>query len=511
MARGFRGFRREPSSGKKMCDVLYWVDVNVGYHESVKVGDSVLNPTTFTPTKSGYTFLGWKDSGIASADVFTDKTAEGTSMILYAVFIKTITVTYRNHTVTSTATGTQYYNNSDTLNPSFTLTQTPISAWIARGWTTSASGGASAITYANGATFTRSSNITLYGCYYRTVTVSYNGNGATSGSTAASTGTAYYHSASGGTNAAISIRANGFVRTNYGFVRWRLNSTSGTAYSAGSTYTSVSDATMYAEWIYTAAYTFNYTGGMQSFTALAGVTYQIQVYGAQGGTPVSNKPGGYGGYSIGYRRPTSNETWYIGVGGQGSSYSGGGGGGGWNGGGSVSHSSGNTKASSGGGGCSHIALAQSTVLSGTNAGNVIIVAGGGGGNVDTWSGIIPTAGSGGGTNGGSGNGIDISGSLEGYLSGTGGTQSSAGTASATSAGAGGYGYGGSSSDGSEYRASAGGGGGGWYGGGAGVVNDYSCNRSGGGGSGNTRGTYSAGMSNGQKTGNGQVIIKVYSY
>lgn len=330
MARGYRGFRREPSSGKKMCDVLYWVDVNEGYHENVKVGDSVLNPTSFTPTKSGYTFLGWKDSGIASADIFTDKTAEDASMILFAVFTKTIMLTQYNASNTASYQyGTQYYNNSDILNPlftlteialsgwtkrgwttnaseynatvadggtvtlsenatyyslyqqtitvtyynyggtassktgtrianvhattttsdpSFTLTQTAISGWTPRGWTTSSSGGASAISYSNGVVFTRSSNITLYGCYYRTVTVSYNGNGATSGSTAASTGTAYYHTTSGGTNASISIRGSGFAKTDYTFVRWRLNGTSGAAYSAGSTYSSTGDATMYAEW-----------------------------------------------------------------------------------------------------------------------------------------------------------------------------------------------------------------------------------------------------------------------
>lgn len=312
MARGFRGFRREPSNEKKMCDVLYWVDVNVGYHENVKVGDSVLNPTSFTPTKSGYTFLGWKDSGIASADVFTDKTAEGTSMILFAVFTKTITVTYRNYTVTSTATGTQYYNNSDTLNPSFTLTQTAISGWIARGWTTSASGGASAITYANGATFTRDSDITLYGCYYRTVTVSYNGNGATSGSTAASTGTAYYHSSSGGTNAAITVRANGFAKTDHVFVRWRLNGTSGTVYSAGGTYSSTADATMYAEWSAQTRYYYVFHKPAESATGAIEHTVSKYRYYSNGSTAlVQTKNCDYahpfndGYFSTGWGRVTS--------------------------------------------------------------------------------------------------------------------------------------------------------------------------------------------------------------
>lgn len=246
MARGFRAFRREPSN--MTCLVTYWVDVGVSYTEKVALKKSVLSPQSFTPTKTGYTFLGWKESGIASADVLVNKVAEGKTMTLYAVFTKAVTVTYYNNSATaSTSTKEQYYNNGDILNPTFNLTVASVSGWTARGWSTG-SGASATITYNSATNFTRDSNITLYASWSRTVTVSYNGNGATSGSTSASTGTAYRGYKGDTTKASITLRANGFAKTDNVFVRWRLNSTSGTAYNAGSTYSSTADATMYAEW-----------------------------------------------------------------------------------------------------------------------------------------------------------------------------------------------------------------------------------------------------------------------
>ena len=85
--------------------------------------------------------------------------------------------------------------------------------------------------------------------YQKTVTLSYNGNGATGGSTASQSGTAYYNSGSNSTiNPSFTLRSNGFSRTNYKFVNWRLNSTSGTAYNAGASITLSSNSTMYASW-----------------------------------------------------------------------------------------------------------------------------------------------------------------------------------------------------------------------------------------------------------------------
>ena len=95
--------------------------------------------------------------------------------------------------------------------------------------------------------------------YQRTLTVNYNGNTNTGGSTTATTKTQYYNSGIStdkiSTNS-ITLASNGFTKTGYSFVKWADGSTSGTQYSASTAYTglgtSVSDTnvstTMYAIW-----------------------------------------------------------------------------------------------------------------------------------------------------------------------------------------------------------------------------------------------------------------------
>ena len=90
-------------------------------------------------------------------------------------------------------------------------------------------------------------DINLYAVYRQTITLTYNGNGATSGSTASQTGYRYYNNGNI-INPRFTVRSNGFSRTNYKFVNWRLNSTSGTAYNAGASITLSSNSTMYASW-----------------------------------------------------------------------------------------------------------------------------------------------------------------------------------------------------------------------------------------------------------------------
>ena len=97
--------------------VTYVIDTGKSYEEEVADGASVLAPAIFTPQKTGYTFLGWRTDQTASGDVLTQKTMEGESLTLYAVFGKAITLTYdgNQNTGGSTAAETkyQYYNNGN--------------------------------------------------------------------------------------------------------------------------------------------------------------------------------------------------------------------------------------------------------------------------------------------------------------------------------------------------------------------------------------------------------------
>lgn len=113
-------------------------------------------------------------------------------------------------------------------------------------------------------------DIHLYAVFQRTLTVSYNGNGATSGSTAAQTGTQYYNNGNYA-NPSFTLRANGFAKANatsgnkeysYSFANWRLNSASGTAYSPGASYTASSNVTFYAYWNATVVKTYLVLNGV---------------------------------------------------------------------------------------------------------------------------------------------------------------------------------------------------------------------------------------------------------
>lgn len=236
--------------------VTYVVDTDLSYEEEVEEEETCLSPKTFTPTKSGWIFLGWREDDSANSDVLTNKDMGDDPVTLYAVFQKIVTVTYYNNSTTASTTSKyRYYNNENIVNPSFTLTQSSLSGWNARGWSTTNSGDAS-ITYNDGAAFTRDSDITLYGLYQQTITLSYNGNGSTGGSTAAQTGTRY--AAPGGLiNPSFTLRSNGFSRTNYNFSKWASGSASGTQYSVGATVTLSANTTFYAIWTGIAFYVIN--------------------------------------------------------------------------------------------------------------------------------------------------------------------------------------------------------------------------------------------------------------
>ena len=172
-------------------------------------------------------------------------------------------------------------------------------------------------------------------------------------------------------------------------------------------------------------YIFSYTGGEQTFTAPQDGIYQIETWGAQGGSNQETSTSGYGGYSNGILNLSNNNELYINIGGKGQ---GGNNGncnldesicyGGYNGGGN-SHFESDTKWGSGGG-ATHIALKSGllSTLSGENdISKILIVSAGGGGEYSS----SYLAGSAGGF-------IGNNGALrQGYTQATGGTQNNGGS------------------------------------------------------------------------------------
>jgi uncharacterized repeat protein (TIGR02543 family) len=110
--------------------------------------------------------------------------------------------------------------------------------YIFSGWTANADG--SGTQYGDSTNITTSSDIILYAKWVAGVnkTITFNGNSSTSGSMSAQ---------SAGTTTAITL--NSFARTNYTFTGWNTAANgSGYSYTDGSTYSFISDVTLYAQW-----------------------------------------------------------------------------------------------------------------------------------------------------------------------------------------------------------------------------------------------------------------------
>ncbi|MCL1839729.1 glycine-rich protein [Candidatus Saccharibacteria bacterium] len=205
---------------------------------------------------------------------------------------------------------------------------------------------------------------------------------------------------------------------------------------------------------------FPYTGSCQPYTVPANGSYQLETWGAQGGT-AGPFAGGRGGYSTGIVSLTAGTTLYICVGGQGTTSSrttsapwpGGFNGGG----GSARSNNGNGKATGSGGGGTDIRIGANSLFA------RVIVAGGGGGAADQQFGAIPGA-AGGGLSGITSPNPGVVGSDS---PGQGGTQTAGGNNGIACSGGGSFGAGGIPCGiGVTDRS---GGGGGWFGGGTGVT------------------------------------------
>ena len=105
--------------------VTYYVDPSTSYQEEVDSEASCLSPTTFTPELSGYTFVGWREDTTASGEVLSEKIMGDEPITLYAVYKRTLTLSFENNYASGGSTapvyGTLYYNNGNTAKPTVHL------------------------------------------------------------------------------------------------------------------------------------------------------------------------------------------------------------------------------------------------------------------------------------------------------------------------------------------------------------------------------------------------------
>lgn len=148
----------------KSYSITYCVDTSDEHTEMVNEGASILNPTTFTPTKSGYTFVGWRSDNSASSDVLVNIGASQNTT-LYAVFSKAITVTYNANGgsgSTSSSTGDMYYNNGNTIGATISLRSSGFTAPTNKTFSQWAMNSASGTKYSAGTSVTLTANATFY-------------------------------------------------------------------------------------------------------------------------------------------------------------------------------------------------------------------------------------------------------------------------------------------------------------------------------------------------------------
>ena len=207
-----------------------------------------------TPTKTGYTFVGWYAESTFNTQV-SGAQSPGSDATLYAKWTGntyTLTYTYNGATGGNSSATASYTSGGTAITlPVPTRTGYTFAGWYAESTFNTQVSGAQ----------TPGADATLYAKWTaNTYTLTYNYNGATGGN---STATATF--TSGGT--AITLPAP--TRTGYTFGGWYAESGFTTAVTGAQSPTA--DATLYAKWTantYTLTYTYNgATGGNSSATA----------------------------------------------------------------------------------------------------------------------------------------------------------------------------------------------------------------------------------------------------
>jgi len=320
---------------------------NTAYYNSGSTGSLPTSVVVTAPTAANNTDIsGWTEKG------FRDDTNElntvelsyggtatltfGTAYTYYSLYYKSSTATYYsgvNNSESYWQASTKLYNSNTASLPTTVIMYAPsadktldIENWTELGFRDDTTAGAAELSYGGTFTITIGTEPVYYTVYSRVLTISYNGNGNTGGSTANTTSTIYLNANSTTTSSqAVTLAANGFTKTNYSFSKWAAGSTSGTQYAAGASYNpnlaynaTTFGTTMYAIWNAN-TYTVNYylgngtgTAGstlLSSSTCTRNTNCTLTTFANLGGTfPGSTYKWGFGGWSTSETDPTITYT-----------------------------------------------------------------------------------------------------------------------------------------------------------------------------------------------------------
>ena len=148
-------------------DVAYHIDVNNVVMLEIEDETDIISQAP-PATKTGWTFVGWRQDTVASSDVLTELLATEDDMHVYAVFSMPITVSLVGGESVIYNTGTRYYNNSVYNNPWITLGYAQKTGWLVTGYRydTVATGD---VTFTPGSNYEFSQDTTLYAIFQQDV------------------------------------------------------------------------------------------------------------------------------------------------------------------------------------------------------------------------------------------------------------------------------------------------------------------------------------------------------
>ena len=218
--------------------------------QNIEIGESISLPSG--EYKSGWTFVGWSENASATTSgILTSPYTPTNNVTLYAIFKKDISATFYQINGTSEEKSATIYNNETTGNiitPNINVGSNE----TAVGW--SSTNSSSTAQTAQGSTLEISGGEKYYAVVSYVVTITYSGNGATSGQMNNSKGTAV-KTANGNSipnitqYANITIAPNSYNKDNYEFLGWSKNSNSETfEYESNKSYNFDSDVTLFAIW-----------------------------------------------------------------------------------------------------------------------------------------------------------------------------------------------------------------------------------------------------------------------
>lgn len=145
--------------------VTYFIDAEADTPYRVEEVDNGESCLSFTPTKTGWKFIGWRKDTAASGSVESSVIMGTDPIVLYAVFEQEITLTYYMDGTPTPIPKKAYYNGCGAYAwPTFTLANPTLPGATFNGWSITA--GSAAITYgslANGIQIT--TNTTVYAVF----------------------------------------------------------------------------------------------------------------------------------------------------------------------------------------------------------------------------------------------------------------------------------------------------------------------------------------------------------